>query len=228
MATTSQPDAATPPLAAYADWSLADLLEHLGGIPAERIRLRPQPGTATEQDVIEAERHDHLCELIDGTLVEKAMGWRESRVAHLLGHLLEDFLEEHDWGVVTGADGTVKLMPGQVRIPDVAFFSWDRFPNRRLPEEPIPNLAPDLAIEVLSRGNTEGEMRRKLRDYFAAGVRLVWYIDPQSRNTRVHTAVDQTTVIGEDQPISGGEVLPGFQVTLRDLLLRTDREPPAE
>ncbi len=228
MATTSQPTAATPPQAAYADWSLADLLEHLGGIPAERIRLRPQPGTATEEDVIEAERHDHLCELIDGTLVEKAMGWLESLVAANLIHLLKSFLDTHDLGVVTGADGTVRLMPGQVRIPDVAFFSWDRFPNRRLPEEPMPNLAPDLAIEILSRGNTEGEMRRKLRDYFAAGVRLVWYVDPQARNTRVHTAADQAIVIGEDQPISGGDVLPGFQVTLKDLLARADRERPAE
>jgi hypothetical protein len=59
--------------------TLADLLEQLGGIVPERVRFRPPPGTATEKDVLEVEAHeDRLCELVDGVLVEKAMGWRES------------------------------------------------------------------------------------------------------------------------------------------------------
>jgi len=219
MTTTSAP---TIPL----DWTFADLYEQLGGIPLSRILLHPPLGTATEQDVIEAERRGHLCELIDGTLVEKAMGWHESRVAMALGHLLESFLDEHDLGIVTGADGTIRLMAGQVRIPDVAFFSWNRFPDRRLPEEPIPDLAPDLAIEVLSPGNTEAEMRRKLRDYYTAGARLVWYIEPRQRTARVYTAVDQETEIGEDQSLSGGDVLPGFELPLRDLFARAERRSP--
>lgn len=228
MAIVSQPTASPPPLGpASEDWSLADLQEHLGGIPLERIRLRPSPGTATEDDVIEAERRDHLCELIDGTLVEKAMEWREARLAMVLGHLLESFLEEHDLGIVVGEGGMLRLMAGQVRIPDVGFFSWNKFRNRQLPQEPIPDLVPDLAIEVLSRGNTEAEMQRKLRDYFAAGVRLVWLIDPRQHCTRVFTAADQVSVVGEDQPLSGGEVLPGFQVTLSELQTRADRQRPA-
>jgi len=217
-----------PPLPASEDWSLADLQEHLGGIPLERIRLRPPPGLATEKDVIEAEGRDHLCELIDGTLVEKAMGWLESRLAAVLIYLLESFLEKHDLGVVVGEGGMLRLMAGQVRIPDVGYFAWGRFPNRELPREPIPDLVPDLAIEVLTRGNTEGEMQRKLRDYFTAGVRLVWFIDPRQRSTRVFTAVDQMTVIVESEPLSGGVILPGFAVTLRELLARADRQRPPE
>lgn len=228
MAIVSQPTASPPPLwPASEDWSLADLQEHLGGIPAERIRLRPWPGTATEDDVIEAERRDHLCELIDGTLVEKAMGWYESRLAAILIHLLESFLEKHDLGITAGEGGMLRLMAGQVRIPDVGFFSWNKFRDRQLPHEPIPDLVPDLAIEVLSRGNTEAEMQRKLRDYFAAGVRLVWFIDARQHCTRVFTAADQVSVVGEDQPLSGGDVLPGFQVTLNELRARADRQRPA-
>ena len=71
------------------------------------------------------------------------------------------------------------------------FIAWERFPNRQLPREPIPALAPDLAIEVLSEGNTEQEMQRKLHDYFTAGVRLVWYIDPRSRSAKSYTAENQ-------------------------------------
>ena len=60
--------------------SLADLVSWLGDIPLERIRLHPAPGTATEEDVVQAK----CCELLDGVLVEKAMGWEESTWAALL------------------------------------------------------------------------------------------------------------------------------------------------
>ena len=68
--------------------TLADLRQRLGGIPLERIWFHPAPGTATEKDVIAAEaRENRLCELVDGTLVEKAMGFEESRLAgELLYH----------------------------------------------------------------------------------------------------------------------------------------------
>ncbi len=76
-------------------------------------------------------------------------------------------------------------------MPDVAFMSWDRLPGKTVPDEAIPELAPDLAIEVLSAGNTKGEMERKLKDYFFAGVRLVWYIDWRRRTAEVYTSPDQ-------------------------------------
>ena len=79
MATVASTVVAAGPLTRQAplpaEWSLADLQEHLGGIPAERIRLFPPPGYATEEDVIQAaECEGRLCELEDGILVEKPMG----------------------------------------------------------------------------------------------------------------------------------------------------------
>ena len=63
-------------------WTASEVIAHFGDIPIARIRTSPPPGEATEADVIELhERHDRLCELIDGTLVEKAMGWKEARPA---------------------------------------------------------------------------------------------------------------------------------------------------
>ena len=87
----------------------------------------------------------------------------------------------------------MRLAPGLVRIPDVSFVSWDRFPDRRVTREPVPAIAPDLAVEVLSESNTKAEMDRKLREYFAAGARLVWYLDPEDRTVRVYTAVGRMT-----------------------------------
>src|SRR5438132_6837333 len=110
--------------------TVADLLEQLGDIPPDRVLLRPAPGTATEQDVIDAEnRENRLCELVEGTLVEKAMGFRESLLAALLVHYLCEFLDQHDLGLCATADGTIRLAAGLVRIPDVCFVSWDRLPN---------------------------------------------------------------------------------------------------
>lgn len=207
--------------------TLADLLEHLGDIPAERVRLQPALGTATEQDVLDAhDREDRLCELVDGVLVEKAMGYYESRLAVLLAHILGSFLDQHNLGIVAGADGMMRLAPGQVRIPDVSFVAWERLPNRRVPRDPIPDLAPDLAVEVLSPSNTPGEMDRKLRDYFSAGVRMVWLLDARSRTLAVYTSPEQCEVIREPETVSGGDVLPGFTLVLGELFQRAESAPP--
>jgi Uma2 family endonuclease len=202
-------------------WTIADLLDHFGNISPRRIRLRPAPGTAIERDVIAIhDREDRLYELVDGVLVEKVMGFPESRLALWLAHLLQSFLDEHDLGILAGPDGTLRLMPGLVRIPDVSFVSWARLPNREAPTEAIPDLAPDLAVEILSEGNTPKEMERKLKDYFFAGVRLVWYVDPNRRTVDVFTAPDQGVRLEEGQALDGGPVLPGFTLPLRRLFAK--------
>src|SRR5436190_13806749 len=147
----------------------AEMVRRLGHIPLKRIRFIPPPGTATERDLLAAmRRSDRLYELVEATLVEKTMGLSESVIALLVSRRIGNFAEEHDLGIPAGADGTVRLLKGLVRAPDVAFFCWDKLPGRVLPSKPFPDLAPDLAIEVLSKGNTPLEMERKLREYFLA------------------------------------------------------------
>ena len=171
--------------------TIADVLARLPEVPASRIRIRPTPGSATEQDVIEVhDREGRLCELVDGVLVEKVMGYYESRIAAVLIFLLERHLQSHPLGIVAGADGMMRLAPGLVRIPDVSFVDWNRLPARRVPRDPIPDLVPDLAIEVLSEGNSPEEMSRKAREYFSTGVRLVWMFQPDSRSVEVHTSLE--------------------------------------
>jgi Uma2 family endonuclease len=203
--------------------TLADLLEQLGGIAPDRVRFRPAPGTATEEDVLAIhDREDRLYELVHGVLVEKAAGIRESLLAIALASLLRGFVMPRHLGIVTGAVGMMRLFLGLVRIPDVAFLSWERLPNRRVPTEPLPELAPDLAVEVLSMGNTPREMARKRQDYFAADVHLVWQVDPRTRTVEVFTAPDQSTVLHEAQTLDGGTVLPGFTLPLQELFSELD------
>jgi len=210
------------------DWTAADMLDHLGGIPLDRIRMYPPPGLATENDVLEAEaRTDRICELIDGVLVEKTMGSYESLLAAEIIYLIKVYLETHDLGIVLAPDGMLRILPQQVRVPDVSFIRWGQFRNRQLPPDPIYALAPDLAIEVLSRRNTAGEMRRKLRDYFTAGVRLVWYIDPSTRSAKAYTAEDRFVEVTETQSLSGGDVLPGFELSLSNVFAKAGQGGPA-
>jgi Uma2 family endonuclease len=198
--------------------TVADLLEQMGDVPANRVLIVPAPGTATEEDLLNLlDRKERICELIDGVLVEKTMGYIESILAIYIARKIGDFVSSHKLGIVLGEAGTLRILPSQVRIPDVAFIGWDKFPGGKLPKVQIPSIAPDLAIEVLSSSNAEGEMQRKLIDYFTSGVSLVWYIDPAKKNARVYTSADKCAVLDETQSLSGGAVLPGFELALRDL-----------
>jgi Uma2 family endonuclease len=205
--------------------TVADLIKRLGDIPPARIRMDPLPGTATEQDVLDIEaRENRLCELVRGVLVEKTMGHFESRVAAVLIYFLETFLDQSDLGIVYGADATLRLMPHLVRIPDVSFVSWKKLPDRELPAEPIPDLVPDLAVEVLSEGNTPREMQLKLREYFSVGVRLVWFINPATRSATAYRTRTKKTLIAPEGALEGGAVLPGFHLPLQTLFSRAGRQ----
>jgi Uma2 family endonuclease len=145
-----------------AEWHRA-----LGGVPLERIIFDPPPGTATEADLLRfVEGGDRLCELIDGTLVEKPMGFTEGQIAMRLGARLTLYADDHDLGIVAGADSTLRMKSGRVRLLDLVFVSYERLPGKVLPPEKVPTLTADLAVEVLSEGNTVAEIAQKLRELF--------------------------------------------------------------
>jgi Uma2 family endonuclease len=204
--------------------TLADLLDLLGHVPLDRIRARPPLGTATEKDVLAALEgpNKRLCELVSGVLVEKPMGAKESHIAGILIGLLNLFLDENDLGATFGEAGAMRFMPGLVRIPDVSFVSWNRL-GGEMPRAPIPDLVPDLAVEVISKSNTPEEMKRKLQEYFAAGVLLVWFIYPRTQTAEVFTSPVQSKKIGKNGTLDGGNVLPGFSLPLKKLFSRVNR-----
>ena len=208
--------------------TLADLMEQLGNVPLERIRLHPFPGTATVEDVLRLcdREPKRLCELIDGVLVEKVMGTPESRLAARLLQILQNYLDEHDLGILTGADGPLQILSDQVRFPDVAFIGYDRIPEGADPATPVPDWIPSLAVEILSPNNTKAEMTRKLRDYFEAGVELVWYVDPPTRTVRVYHSPETVTTLTEADDLDGEQLLPGFRLSIRDWFDRASRIRP--
>ena len=208
--------------------TLADLMEQLGNVPLERIRLHPFPGTATVEDVLRlCDREPKcLCELVDGVLVEKVNRHPESRLAARLIHVLQSYLDEHDLGILTGADGPLQILSDQVRFPDVVFIGYDRIPEGADPATPVPDWIPSLAVEVLSPSNTKAEMARKLRDYFEAGVELVWYVDPSDRTVRVYHSPEAVVTLTEADDLDGEQLLPGFRLSIRDWFDRASRIRP--
>ncbi len=199
--------------------NFAKLLHQIGDVPLERIRMEAPPGSATEKDVlvVRAGPERRLCELVDGVLVEKAMGVQESLLAAEIIQLLGPFVRANTLGILLGADGMIRTFPDQVRIPDVSFISWDRYPGEEVPKEGVSSFVPKLVVEVLSPGNTKAEIDRKLRDYFLAGVELVWVIDPKAQTAKAYTSPDEVMQIGKTGSLDGGSVLPGFRLPLKQL-----------
>jgi Uma2 family endonuclease len=212
----------SPPISSLE--TIADLLRELGDIPAWRVRLTPSPGSATEADVLHFDaREDRLYELVDGTLVEKGMGYLESVLATFLIMRLGNFINPKNLGLLSGESGMMRLFPGLVRIPDVAFVSWPRIPGGKFPTAPIPDLVPDLAVEILSASNTVREMNRKRSEYFDAGVSLVWIIDPDARTVAVYHSPADPIILTTSDTLDGGDVLPGFTVSLKEFFAELDR-----
>ena len=142
---------------------LADLLDRLGNVPADRICMHPAPGTATKRDLIRLDGNGKLYELVDRTLVEKPMGSPESFLAARLIGRFEMFLDTNDAGFLYAPDALIEVLPNLVRGPDVSFIPWTRRPERTVPTEPISDLIPTLAVEILSPSNTRKEIAPQAR-----------------------------------------------------------------
>ncbi len=116
-----------------------------------------------------------------------------------------------------------RIFSGLVRGPDVAFLSKQQLPAGKIPTETYPSLAPELAVEVLSLSNTKGEMSRKRREYFQAGVRLVWMVDLRNRSVAVYTSPQDVKILYEEHTIGGGDVLPGFEIPVSEFFADLER-----
>lgn len=202
------------------EWSMADVRAHVGDVPLERIRNYPPPGMATEDDAL----RKPVCELIDGILVEKAMGAYESLLALFLATEINNYLAANPIGFITGEQGPYRLLPRRMRVPDVAFVRWERLPTRRFPRGQVLNVPPDLVVEILSPANTKKEMEKKLKEYFKAGVRLVWYVDPETRSAEVYTSPTDALRLDSDGILDGRDILPGFGLKLADWFDKVQRE----
>lgn len=202
--------------------TIEQLMFRLGSVSYSRLPARPAPGSATEADLLSYRRdgEEWPCELVEGVLVEQPCSFQKALLSATLIQVLGTYVEELESGILLGAKVPIRLAPGLIRLPDVAFVAWSRFPNRELPREPILDLAPDLAVEILSESNTSAEMERKRHEYFAAGVRLVWYVDPRTRTAEAYSSLHDCVELGTEGVLDGQDVIPGFRLSLEEWFRR--------
>jgi Uma2 family endonuclease len=128
------------------------------------------------------------------------------------------YLRSNPIGEVMAGDPGFTLFrnPDTVRAPDVAYLRADRMPTVEVVG--FDDLAPDLAVEVLSPGDRAGKVREKTDDWLRAGTLLVWVIDPRQRIAWVHRADGTVSQRTEHDLLDGEGVLPGFVLSLARVL----------
>jgi Uma2 family endonuclease len=195
--------------------TLAEHLRALGDVDPELVLWTPRPGTATEADLLAC--GEKCVELFDGMLVRKTMGMRESTFAYLLAGWFSRWDFANAFGTFTTPDGGFRLALDIVRMPDLSFTAWASLPDDTAHLQPVGDYAPDLAVEILSVSERSGAIRRKRHEFFAAGTKLVWHVDPRAETVAVYTAPDECTTLTRTDTLDGGVVLPGFALPLAAL-----------
>jgi len=156
---------------------------------------------------------DQRRELVRGELRTMApSGFEHGAVIIKLSRRLANYVVDHKLGVVLGAETGYVLArnPDVVRGADVSFVRTDRLPP---PERAAKFFEgpPDLAVEVISPGDSPNEVDEKTKDYLNAGTSLVWVVNPRRRTITVHRLGRDPQLLRETDKLGGEDVIPGFE-----------------
>ncbi len=156
-------------------------------------------------------------ELVRGELRHMSpVGRPHGKFATRLARHLDVFVEAHDLGEVHVETGFyLEQSPDTVRAPDVAFISKERLATQS--EEGFFTVAPDLAVEIVSPGETADEVQEKVELYLAHGARLVWVLYPHRKMVVVQRADGTAQRLRAGDTLDGEDVLPGFRLALAEL-----------
>ncbi len=166
-------------------------------------------------------------ELTDGRLVERNMSMWSSFVAGVIYFTLLSFCHGKRLGWIFPEGTSYQCFPnepGKVRKPDTSFIRLDRLSLAQVTEEGHCTIAPDLAVEVISRNDTAEEIDERAAAFLRAGTSLVWVVNPRFRTVVVHRRQGQGTVLREGDELTGEEVIPGFRCQVRELFVTPTEE----
>lgn len=158
-------------------------------------------------------------ELVNGDLrIMAPAGFEHGDIVAEISMRLRVYVRTQKLGRVSGAETGFRLRsnPDTVRGPDVAFVAQSRIPPGKLPKGYFPG-APDLAVEVISPSEPAAEVQGKVTEYFAAGTRLVWIVYPDNLQVVVFRSARESTILGADDTLDGGDLVPGFTCRVSDL-----------
>jgi Uma2 family endonuclease len=157
-------------------------------------------------------------ELVKGEIIHMSpTGHPHAFVEIRVGKVLSNFVDEHKLGQVLGGEMGVYTSrdPDTIRGVDVAFISNERL--AQVQSSGYLDVAPELIVEIVSPGDTWTEITQKLEEYFAVGVKLIWVADPGRQRVHVYRSLTEVEVLTVEAQLTGGDVLPGFQVPVTEL-----------
>lgn len=165
-------------------------------------------------------RTDHKgYELVEGRLQEKNVGAFSSSAAYLIGLLLAARFDWQKYGRILDSEGGYQCWPNhplRVRKPDLSFIRREKLPGGELPEGWIQS-PPDFVIEVLSKNDALREVEEKVAEYLAAGVPLIWVVDPKHKSVRVYRPDALSALHTGNDELFDDEVLPDFRCQVAEL-----------
>jgi Uma2 family endonuclease len=157
-------------------------------------------------------------ELVDGQVVEWDLPSQEHGMLETeLSGELRQFVKQHRLGRVSTGDGMVRILGSvhHARGGDIEFFRVGNYPQDARAAATV--TVPDFVIEIISPTDRADLVLDKVRDWLRAGVRLLWYINPETGVTTVYRG-DRVSHVAGDEVLDGGDVLPGLKLRLRDIL----------
>jgi len=179
--------------------------------------------TATElltaDDLLRKPHDGYRYELVKGELIQMPpAGNIHGKRTMRLGWRLARHVEANDLGVVFAAETGFMLAtdPDTVRAPDVAFVTKTRIEEVGEFEGFWPG-APDLAVEVISPGDSYTEVEEKVEEYLNAGVRAVWVVNPRRRTITIYRSLTDITILTENDTLDGGDIIPGFSCRVAEV-----------
>jgi len=158
-------------------------------------------------------------ELVKGELRQMSpSGWEHGVVVVNVTLLLGQYVKTNNLGLCVGAETGFKIAsdPDTVRAPDLAFVRRERIPEGGVPKK-FWQGAPDLAVEVVSPGDTRAEVEEKVGDWLDAGARAVWVVNPRRRRVSVYRPGTDVVRLSEGDELDGGEVVPGFRCKVSEI-----------
>jgi Uma2 family endonuclease len=179
--------------------------------------MATQEKLLTADDLLALPDEGKKRELVRGVIVEMAPPNAEhGSLALRLGRFIGALVDEKKLGLATVETGYVlSKEPTTVRAPDIAFISSARLENVDL-RGYIP-IAPDLAVEVVSPGDTASEVVTKVAEYIQAGTRLVWVVYPDVKKVYVYQTAEAAKIVDINGVLDGADVLPGFSLAVQAL-----------
>ena len=173
------------------------------------------PSLKTAEELAHIDATNKRTELVRGVLfVREPAGYQHGEVAAQLLVAIANHVNTNGLGRVFAAETgfTLARNPDTVRAADVAFISTARLLHP--PPRGFAELAPDLALEVLSPDDRPGAVLAKVGDWLNAGARVVWVVDPIRAIARVYRADGSESILGETDTLRGEDILPGFEYQL--------------